>query len=101
MSTRVPDRRGELPVEEELLVTTRLPIIAAGGLDAYGLVPLTGDRPCWRAVAVVCREADAAELVALVAVDEGAGTRLVEGLTEELRASGCVSLLIGDRRTPL
>jgi hypothetical protein len=101
VSTCVPDRQGDLSVEEELLVTTRLPIVAAGGLDAYGLVPLTGDRPCWRAVAVVCREADAAELVALVAVDERAGNRLVEGVTEELRASGCVSLRIGELRTPL
>lgn len=86
---------------EELLVTTRLSVTAEEGIMAYGLVPIDGDGPCWRAVAIVARRSDEATVVAIVAVDAGMGDRLLAGLTEELRAAGCARLHVDGTETLL
>ena len=85
----------------ELLVTTRLPVTAQSGIEAFGLVPLDGERPGWRAVAVVRRRDDGAEVIALVAVDHEIRRRLLDGVTEELRAAGCAQLWVDGNATAL
>jgi len=85
----------------ELLVTTRLPVTAQSGIEAFGLVPLDGEGPGWRAVAVVQRRDDGAEVLALVAVDDDIRRRLLDGVTEELRAAGCAQLWVDGNATAL
>ena len=85
----------------ELLVTTRLPVTAQSGIEAFGLVPIDGEGPGWRAVAVVQRRDDDAEVVALVAVDPPHRRRLLDGVTEELRAAGCAQLWVDGSATAL
>ena len=86
---------------DELLVTTRLPVVAAPGIVAYGLVPIDGDGPCWRAVAIVARWSDEAGVVAIAAVDGGTRDRLLAGLTDQLRAAGCARLHVDGTVVPL
>jgi hypothetical protein len=86
---------------DELLVTTHLPVTAPSGIEAFGLVALDDDGPGWRAVAVVRRRNNDAELLALVAVDPESGRRLTDGVSDELRASGCAHLWLGDEARAL
>jgi hypothetical protein len=87
---------------DELLVTTRLAITAQPGIEAFGLVPIDGDGPGWRAIAVVRRrDDDDAEVLALIAVDHENRRRLLDGVTDELRADGCAQLWVDGDATAL
>ena len=86
---------------DELLVTTHLRVTAPSGVEAFGLVAIDGDGPGWRAVAVVHRRNNDAEVLALVAVDPENGRRLLDGVSNELRATGCAQLWVDGDATAL